>query len=148
MIITIVVFFNGYTTKKVMVPMLLPSFMVTMLWKRRWQHVAVVFLFFYFFSPFGLVHQNWQLTMKWWFFLTLKVVVARRRRLKKGGSDLEAHKQNVLPSVLRIDKWNNLCGLKLTIVIICNSNDEITLHINWEFWSKNGGLDWFRIYVH
>jgi hypothetical protein len=33
----------------------------------------------------------------------LKVVVARRR-LKKGGSDLEAHKQNVIPSILKIDK--------------------------------------------
>ncbi len=34
----------------------------------------------------------------------LKAVVARRRRLKKGGGDLEAHKQNVIPLVLRIDK--------------------------------------------
>jgi len=34
----------------------------------------------------------------------LNVVVARRRRLKKGGGDLEVHKQNVIPSVLRIDK--------------------------------------------
>jgi hypothetical protein len=28
----------------------------------------------------------------------LKVVMARRRRLKKGGGDLEAHKQNVVSS--------------------------------------------------
>jgi hypothetical protein len=31
-------------------------------------------------------------------FLMLKVVMARRRRLKKGGGDLEAHKQNVVSS--------------------------------------------------
>ncbi len=28
-----------------------------------------------------------------------------------------------------------------------NSNDEIIPNTNWEFQSKNGGLDYFRIYV-
>jgi hypothetical protein len=36
--------------------------------------------------------------MKWWFFLMLKVVMDRGRRLKKGGGDLEVHKQNVASS--------------------------------------------------
>jgi hypothetical protein len=31
-------------------------------------------------------------------FLMTKVVMARRRRLKKGGGDLEVHKQNVISS--------------------------------------------------
>ncbi len=33
--------------------------------------------------------------------------------------------QNVVPSELRIDESSNLCGLKLTMVTICNSNDDI-----------------------
>jgi hypothetical protein len=34
--------------------------------------------------------------MNWWvFFIMLKVVIAKGRRLKKGGGDLEVHKQNV-----------------------------------------------------
>jgi hypothetical protein len=45
---------------------------------------------------------------------------------------------------LRIDELNNLCGL-VTMVAICNWNDEITCNTNWEFWSRNGGLDCFRI---
>jgi hypothetical protein len=36
--------------------------------------------------------------MKWLFFKMLKVVMAKGRRLKKGGGDLEVHKQNVAPS--------------------------------------------------
>jgi hypothetical protein len=36
----------------------------------------------------------------------------------------------------------------LTMMIICNSNGEIIFNIDWKFWSKNGGLDCFRIYVH
>ncbi len=31
-------------------------------------------------------------------FLMLKVIMARGRRLKRGGGDLEAHKQNVVSS--------------------------------------------------
>jgi hypothetical protein len=58
---------------------------------------------------------------------------------------LEVHKQNVLsskqtigdqnvvPSELRIDESNNLCGLELTMMTIYNSNGEITLRIDWEF---------------
>jgi hypothetical protein len=34
------------------------------------------------------------------------------------------------------------------MVIICNSNDEISRNIDWKFWSKNGGLDYSRIYIH
>jgi hypothetical protein len=78
-------------------------------------------------------------------FLMLKVVMVRGRRLKKGVGDFKAHKQNVppsklkpgeqnvVPSKLRIDESNNLCGLKLTMVIICNSNGEIILNIDREF---------------
>ncbi len=66
--------------------------------------------------------------------------MARRRRLKKGGGDLEVHKQNVasleltiseqnvVPSKLRPREKNvisselkitsNLCGLELTMMII------------------------------
>jgi hypothetical protein len=68
--------------------------------------------------------------MKWWFFLMLKVVMVRGRRLKKGGGDLEIHKQNVVPSELRINESNNLCGSKLTMMTICNSNGEIILNID------------------
>jgi hypothetical protein len=36
----------------------------------------------------------------------------------------------------------------LTMMTICYSNGEITFNIDWEFWSKNGGLDCFKICVH
>jgi len=36
--------------------------------------------------------------MKWWFFFMLKAVMAKGRKLKKGGGDLEVHKQNVASS--------------------------------------------------
>jgi hypothetical protein len=36
--------------------------------------------------------------MKWWFFFMLKVVMFRGRQLKKGGGDLEGHKQYVISS--------------------------------------------------
>ncbi len=41
--------------------------------------------------------------------------------------------QNVAPSELRIDESSNLCGLELTMVTVCNSNDEITPNTHWEF---------------
>jgi hypothetical protein len=56
--------------------------------------------------------------------------------------------QNVISSKLRIDESSNLCGLELIMVTICNSNDEITPNINWEFRLKIGVLDCFRIYIH
>ncbi len=68
--------------------------------------------------------------------------MVKGRRLKKGGGDLELHKQNiasleqtideqnVVPSELRINESNNLCRLELATMIVCNSNDEITLNIN------------------
>jgi hypothetical protein len=58
------------------------------------------------------------------------------------------HKQNVASLELSIDESNNLCGLKLTMVIICNSCDEIILNVDWEFQSRNGGLDCFILYLH
>jgi hypothetical protein len=63
-------------------------------------------------------------------------------------SQLRPKEQNVVLSKLIIDEPNNLCGLKLIMVIICNSNDEITPNTYWEFRSRNGGLDYFRIYIH
>jgi hypothetical protein len=56
--------------------------------------------------------------------------------------------QNVIPSKLKIDESNNLCGLELTMVIVYNSNDNITPNTTCQFQSKNGGLDCFRIYIH
>ncbi len=61
-------------------------------------------------------------------------------RLKKVSCDLEAPKQNVaslkstigeknvVPSKLKIDESSNPCGLKLPMVVVCNSNDEIPLN--------------------
>ncbi len=60
----------------------------------------------------------------------LKVTMVRGRRLKKGGGDLEVHKQNVVPSELKIDESNNLCGSKLIMMTICNSNSEIIFNID------------------
>ena len=58
------------------------------------------------------------------------------------------HKQNVASLELSIDESNNLCGLELTKVTICNSNDEITPNTYWKFQLRNGGLNYFRIYIH
>jgi hypothetical protein len=44
--------------------------------------------------------------MKWWFFKMLKVIMARGRKLKKGGDDLEVHKQNVVSSKKAINEQN------------------------------------------
>jgi hypothetical protein len=35
----------------------------------------------------------------------------------------------------------------LAMVIFCNSNDDITPNIDWEFWSISGGLDFFKSYI-
>jgi hypothetical protein len=56
--------------------------------------------------------------------------------------------QNVVPLELRVDEANNPCGLELVMVVVCNSNDDIPPNINWEFRSRSGGLDCFRIYIH
>ncbi len=56
--------------------------------------------------------------------------------------------QNVAPLKPKIDESNNLCGLQLIMVIIYNLNDGITLNINWEFQSRNGGLYFFIICIH
>jgi hypothetical protein len=63
-------------------------------------------------------------------------------------SKLRPWKQNVDMLELRINESSNLCGSKLTMVTIYNSNGEIIFNIDWEFQSKNGGLDCFRIYIH
>ncbi len=52
---------------------------------------------------------------------------------KKVGGDLEAQKQNVAPSEPRVDESNNPCSLELAMVVVCNSNDEISHNTNWEF---------------
>jgi hypothetical protein len=89
-----------------------------------------------------------------------KVIMVKGRKLKKVGGDLEVYKQNdisskpiireqnVTPSKPGVDESNNPCGLKLAMVVICNSNDEILSKTYWEFGLKNGGLDYFRIYIH
>jgi hypothetical protein len=65
-----------------------------------------------------------------------KVIMVKGRKLKKVGGDLEVYKQNdisskpiireqnVTPSKPEVDESNNPCGLKLAMVVICNSNDE------------------------
>ncbi len=63
-------------------------------------------------------------------------------------SELRPKEQNVIPSELKINESSNLCELKLIMVTICNSNAEITFNTNWKFQSKNGGLDFFKIYIH
>jgi len=44
--------------------------------------------------------------------------------------ELGLEEQNVTPSELKIDESNNLCGLKLTMMTICNSNGEIPFNID------------------
>jgi len=97
--------------------------------------------------------------MIWWFLKMFKVIMPKGRRLKKVGDDLEVWKQNVISSELTIGEQNvtplepkvgessNPYVLELTMVVVCNSNDEIP-SIIWEFLPKNGGLDYFRIYIH
>jgi hypothetical protein len=55
--------------------------------------------------------------------------------------------QNVVSPKPRIDESSNLCGLKLIMVTIYNSNDEITPNTYCEFWSRNGGLDCFSLHI-
>jgi len=58
--------------------------------------------------------------MKWWVFLMLKVVMARGRRLKKGGGNLEVHKQNVTSSEQTIGE-QNVVPSKLSFFIRTNN---------------------------
>jgi hypothetical protein len=46
---------------------------------------------------------------------------------------LEVHKQNVASSKQTVDESSNPCGLKLVMVVVCNSNDEILPNTDWEF---------------
>jgi hypothetical protein len=62
-------------------------------------------------------------------------------------SKLRPWEQNVVSLKLKLDESSNLCDSKWIMVTICNSNDKITPNTNWEFRSKNGGLNCFRIYV-
>jgi hypothetical protein len=63
-------------------------------------------------------------------------------------SKLRLGEQNIASLQPRINESSNICGLELTMMIVCNSNDEIILNINWKFRLKNGGLDYFRIHIH
>jgi hypothetical protein len=45
-------------------------------------------------------------------------------------SKLRLGEQSVVSSKLKIDESSNLCGLKLTMVIVYNSNDDITPNID------------------
>ncbi len=63
-------------------------------------------------------------------------------------SKLRLGEQNVASLQARIDESSNLCGLQSTMVIVCNSSNEIIFNINWKFRLKNGGLDCFKIYIH
>ncbi len=86
--------------------------------------------------------------------------MARGRRLKKVGGDFGSLEKkcyfikinnwevNIAPSKLEVDESNNPCGLELTMVTFYNSNEKITPNTNWEFRSRNGGLIFFRIYIH
>jgi hypothetical protein len=53
---------------------------------------------------------------------------------------LRRGEQNVISSKPKIDESSNLCGLKLTMITVYNSNDKIIPNTNCEFRSKNGGL--------
>ncbi len=71
--------------------------------------------------------------------------MAKGRRLKKVDGDLEVHnqnvasleltigEQNVVPLKSKVNESNNPCGLKLVMVVVCNSNDKIPPNTNWEF---------------
>jgi hypothetical protein len=89
--------------------------------------------------------------------------MVKERKLKEASGDLEVQKQifaslketigkpnvdplqpkfreqNVVSSELKIDESSNLCGLELTMVIVCNSNDEIIPNIHWDFDPKMVG---------
>jgi hypothetical protein len=77
-----------------------------------------------------------------------KVIMPKGRRLKKVGDDLEVWKQNVTPLEPKVGESSNPYVLELAMVVVCNSNDEIPSNTDWEFLPKNGGLDYFRIYIH
>jgi hypothetical protein len=74
-----------------------------------------------------------------------RVIMAKGRRLKKVGGDLKVQKRNValskltigknnvVPSELKVDVSSNPCGIKLAMVVVCNSNDEVPSNIDWEF---------------
>ncbi len=80
--------------------------------------------------------------MKCWVFFNVEGCNGQRKEIEEGGGDLEVHKQNVVsleqtigeqnvaPLELKIDESSNLCGLKLIMMTICNSNGEITLNID------------------
>ncbi len=57
--------------------------------------------------------------------------------------ELRPREQNVALSKLKIDELNNSCGLELTMVIMCNSNDEITPNLIEKWWVKC-----FKSYIH
>jgi hypothetical protein len=98
--------------------------------------------------------------MTLWFFKCLRLQWLKEINKKKVGGDLEVlnqivvsweliiGEQNVVPLQLGVNESNNPYGLELEMVVVYNSNDEISPDINWEFRSKSGGLNCFRIYIH
>jgi hypothetical protein len=48
-------------------------------------------------------------------------------------SKLTIREQNVIPLDRRVDESSNPCGLKLAMVVVCNSNNEIPSNTYWEF---------------
>ncbi len=85
--------------------------------------------------------------------------MVKGRKVEKLGGDLEAQKQNVVsskptigeqnvaPLELEVDELNSPCGLELAMVVVCYSNDETPPNSGWEFQSRNGGLNCFKIYI-
>ncbi len=91
--------------------------------------------------------------------------MGRKRKLKKVCCDREVQEQNVVTLELAIKEqnvvaseyWTGKLGvdetniqrnLELAHVIVFNPSDEICPKTNWEFWLKNGRLDYFRIYIN
>jgi hypothetical protein len=62
--------------------------------------------------------------------------------------ELTIGEQNVVPLKPGVDESSSPCGLKLVMVVVCNSSDETPPNTNWEFQSKSGGLNCFKIYIH
>ncbi len=49
---------------------------------------------------------------------------------------------------LRVDETSSQCKLEFDIVIMSNPSGEIPPKTNWEFQSKSGRLNYFRIYIN
>jgi len=67
-----------------------------------------------------------------WKFVNKNVALSEQtiREQIVAPSKLKHKEKNVAPLELRIDESSNLCGLQLTMMIICNSNGEIIFNID------------------